>query len=84
MSNDKKAARKAEIAALDAAAQLGTLSDDLNPIFLFGTAHTELLLAIATGKLDAVQLAKEELANRGLGQTGKWVGFAQAEAEWNV
>jgi len=84
MSNDKKAARKAEIAVLDAAAHLGSLPDERNPIFLFGMTHTELLLAIANGKLDAVQLAKEELAKRGLGQTGKWVGFAQAEAEWQV
>ena len=79
-----KMPRKAEIAALNAAAMDGTLSDELNPLFVFQMTHNELLVAIATGKLDAVQLAREELAARGMGKAGTWVGFDRAEAEWGL
>lgn len=74
--------RKAEVAALNAAAMNGTLPDELNPLFIFGMTHNELLMAIATGKIDAVQLAKEQLAGRGIGKGGEWVGFDRAETEW--
>lgn len=84
MTSQKKANRKAEVAALNAAALDGSLPDDRNPIFLFGMTHTEILMAIATGKIDAVQLAKEQLAGRGIGQDGKWVGFDCAETEWSL
>ena len=82
MDADRKADRKAEVAALNAAAMNGTLPDDLNPLFLFQMTHNDLLVAIATGKLDAVQLAREELANRGIGKAGTWVGFERAAFEW--
>lgn len=74
--------RKAEVAALNAASMNGTIPDELNPLFIFGMTHTELLMAIATGKIDAVQLAKEQLASRGIGKGGEWVGFDCAETEW--
>ena len=82
MTNQEKADRKAAVAALNAASMAGTLRDELNPLFIFLMTHNELLVAIATGKLDAVQLAREELANRGMGKAGTWVGFDRAEAEW--
>jgi len=81
---DRRADRKAEVAALNAAAMNGTLPDDLNPLFVFQMTHTDLLVAIAAGNLDAVQLAREELAKRGLGKAGTWVGFDHAEAEWGL
>jgi hypothetical protein len=49
--------------------------DDNNPRFIFSTTWTELLTAIANGQLDAVELAKAELANRGLDNSGYWIGF---------
>lgn len=34
-----------------------------------------LLTAAAQGKIDLNEMAKQELANRGLNAEGKWVGF---------
>lgn len=59
-------------------------SDELNPEFLFNLTATELLVAIASGKIDAVQRAKQSLASRGIGVNGKWVGFDNARREWNI
>jgi hypothetical protein len=56
--------------------------DDKNPDFIFQGTHTKLLLAIAAGKLDAKAAAKKELANRGLGKSGTWVGFDKAREMW--
>ena len=38
-------------------------------------ALTKVLAAVARGELDLNQLAREELANRGLDKNGAWVGF---------
>jgi aryl-alcohol dehydrogenase-like predicted oxidoreductase len=40
----------------------------------------ELSRLVAEGKVDMQKLASENLANRGLDATGKWVGFRQASA----
>ena len=84
MQSQKNGARRAEVAALNKASMDGTLRDELNPLFVFQMTHNDLLVAIAIGKLDAVQLAREELANRGMGKAGSWVGFDRAEAEWGL
>ena len=55
------------------------IRDLQNPAFLFSTTATDLLLAIAGGLIDPVQLARRELANRGLDANGRWIGFAAAE-----
>lgn len=59
-------------------------SDETNPDFLFSMTHVKLVKAVATGRLDAKKLAQREMANRGLGKNGKWVGFDQAAKEWKV
>ncbi len=84
MQSQKNGARRAEVADLNKASMDGALRDELNPLFVFQMTHNELLVAIATGKLDTVQLAREELANRGMGKAGSWVGFDRAEAEWGL
>ena len=53
------------------------LERDINE--MFQTFDIRLLSAIARGEVDAGQLARQELANRGLSATGKWVGFDQAQ-----
>ena len=53
-------------------------SDDKNPAFMFQGTAAELLCKITSGEIDPVQLAKKELANRGLDASGKWVGFDNA------
>lgn len=52
-------------------------SDELNSDYLFSTTATDLLVAIAQGTLDPVELAKMEIKARGLDNTGKWVGFSK-------
>ena len=41
-------------------------------------ALNKVLVAVANGELDLNNLARKELANRGLDKQGNWVGFAQA------
>ena len=59
-------------------------SDEMNPRFIFNMTAGELLVGIANGTIDAVELAKKELANRGTGTKGVWVGFENARKEWKI
>lgn len=45
---------------------------------------TDLLIAIALGKVDAQHAAALTMANRGLDQNGKWVGFPEAAKAWGI
>jgi hypothetical protein len=58
--------------------QLASGSDDTNPAYVFSTTHTALLLAMESGTVDAANLARAELANRGLDADGNWCGFDRA------
>ncbi len=51
------------------------LSDELNPIYLFSTTATQLLVKIVKDDIDAKHLAQEELRKRGLDHDGNWIGF---------
>lgn len=55
------------------------LTDAQNPDNVFNLTHTDLLCAIVNGEIDPVQLAREQLASRGLDHSGKWIGFDAAE-----
>ena len=61
-----------------------SISDSQNPVFIFSMTSTDLLLAAAAGLIDLNQLAREQLANRGLNAEGKWVGFDRAAEIWEV
>jgi hypothetical protein len=50
-------------------------SDELNEKYLFSCTATDLLCAIVNGQLDSIQLAKNELKNRGMYRNGVWVGL---------
>ncbi len=54
------------------------LSDELNPQYMFALTYTELLVKALNGEIDLEMLARQEMANRGLGKDGKWVGFDAA------
>lgn len=71
--------KKAQLKEWLRQSETGEMADDDNPVFLFGTTNTSLLLKVASGEISAQFLAQMELANRGLDKNGKWVGFAQAE-----
>ena len=67
---------KQEVNYYKAAASLDLMPDEENPIFFFNSAHKDLLMDIITGKLDARQLARMEMRNRGLDTTtGKFIGW---------
>ena len=42
------------------------------------TFPSHILLAALRGGIDLNELAKQQLVNRGLDATGKWVGFAES------
>lgn len=60
------------------------LPDEKNPMFLFNTIDTDLLAAAVRGEIDLLNLAKIELANRGVDASGTWVGFANAKKAMGV
>jgi hypothetical protein len=60
------------------------MRDEENPEYVFNMTHTRLLIMIANKRLDTVSIAKKQLADRGIGKSGKWVGFDQAKNEWGV
>ncbi len=41
-------------------------------------AEAKILVAAARGEIDLNRIAREELASRGLGLHGEWVGFEKA------
>ena len=76
---------QAEINRYRAAASLGLIPDEENPIFLFSQAHKDILIDIISGKIDAVQFARMEMWNRGLDmKTGKWIGWRKSEDSYQV
>lgn len=61
-----------------AAASLGLIPDDENPLFIFNSTNKDLLLGIINGSIDSRRFAMMELENRGLDiNTGRFIG-------WNV
>jgi len=52
--------------------------DAINPAFMFQTIETTLLVQAVRGEIDINALVRQELANRGLNWSGKWVGFEKA------
>jgi len=59
------------------------IPDERNPDHIFSLTDTTLLLNAVNGTIDLLQLAKNELAARGLNDTGTWVGFEAAKKIWN-
>jgi len=47
-------------------------------------ALNKVLVAVANGELDLNNLARKELANRGLDKQGQWVGFDKANKIHNA
>jgi hypothetical protein len=58
--------------------QTTAFSDD--QLAFIQTADTAILVAAASGRLDLSELARLELAHRGLDHEGQWVGFERARA----
>jgi hypothetical protein len=45
---------------------------------------TKLIYLMATDQVDMLQLARDEMANRGLGQNAEWIGFPAAAKLWQA
>ena len=74
-----------EINYYRAAASLGLIEDEINPLFLYSQINAGLLIDIINGKIDAVQFARMEMWNRGLDmKTGKWIGWRKGEDSYQV
>lgn len=50
----------------------------VNEIGFIQIAPAKVLAAVARGEIDLNRIAREELASRGLGLNGEWVGFRTA------
>ena len=61
------------------AAELGSIRDELNPIFLLRGTHTHLLWRIINRDFDVVELAKMEMRSRGLGAVVDQLDSEKAE-----
>ena len=69
-----------EINHYRAAASLGLIPDEENPIFLFNGIPAVLLIDIISGKIDPIEMARIEMRNRGLCiKTGGWIGWKSNE-----
>lgn len=56
--------------------------DELNADYILQAVATEMLLKVARGEIDLNELARREIANRGLSaKTGEWIGFKAAAEE---
>lgn len=53
--------------------------DDENPRFIFSMTSDKVLVEALNGDFDLVYMVRRELANRGLDQNGKWIGFDKAK-----
>ena len=68
-----------------AAAALGLIPDEENPIFLFNSTSKDILLDIVNGKIDAIKMAKLQLAERGLDtKTGKFIGWKKEAPSYEL
>lgn len=64
--------------------KLEMLEDELNPRLMFSSIRSTLLFKIVEGRIDVKELTKKELANRGIGKGGFWIGFDGAQKEWGI
>ena len=78
----RTSATEKRMAAAAAAGKTPYIPDEKNPGFIFSLTDSALLLAIATGRLDARALAENELVARGLNRGLAQVGFMNAVKDW--
>lgn len=55
------------------------LPDDKNPNMAFQTIDTSILVALANGTINPLELIHAELASRGVDLDGVWCGFDKAK-----
>jgi hypothetical protein len=60
------------------AAKDGSLPNEENPLFLFSTTSTNLLVKLLGKELNLVTLVRMQLRERGVNDKGQWIGFEKA------
>ena len=68
MANNEKRERSGYTAGIFTVDEIGFIQ----------IAPVKVLAAVARGEIDLNRIAREELAARGLGLAGEWVGFEKA------
>lgn len=60
------------------AAKDGSLSREENPLFLFSTTSTNLLVKLLSKEINLTTLIRMQLRERGVNDKGQWIGFEKA------
>jgi len=58
------------------------MKDDNNPEYMMQTISNVLLGKAIKGEIDLIELAKQELKNRGYNVEDEWVGFDKTNKEY--
>ena len=67
------------------AASLSLIPDEENPLFIFNQTHTDILIEIINGNIDAIKFAAMEMRARGFDpKTGRWVGWGKNEDSYQL
>jgi hypothetical protein len=61
------------------AAKDGSLPDEENPLFLFNTTSTNLLVKLLGKEINLPTLIRLQLRERGVNDKGQWIGFEKAK-----
>ncbi len=56
----------------------GSLSNEENPLFLFSTTSTNLLVKLLGKEFNLATLVRMQLRQRGVNDKGQWIGFEKA------
>lgn len=72
---------KEQIKEWNQAAIKGTIPDNENPLFAFSMTSTKLIVKFLSEELDAIDMMRHELKNRGLDDDGSYIGFNVKEEE---
>ena len=60
------------------AAKDGSLPSEENPVFLFSTTSTNLLVKLLGKEFNLATLVRMQLRERGVNDKGQWIGFEKA------
>lgn len=60
------------------AAKDGSLPNEENPLFLFSTTSTNLLVKLLSKEINLTTLIRMQLRERGVNDKGQWIGFEKA------
>lgn len=69
-----------QISKYEAAHKDQSVPDEENPLFLFSTTSTNLLVKILNKEFNIYALVRMNLQERGVNEKGQWVGFKKPVA----